>query len=128
VIILNFVKFTLLNFGFYLNIIKLYQILFFCCLLFLWDCHNCDLGPFHFCHLQHNHDNQHLSFAKEGRCGRDHMVDIQLPMQSEPITTKVVSLNPAHDEVYSIQYYVIRFVSDCDRSMVFSGYSGFLHQ
>jgi hypothetical protein len=26
------------------------------------------------------------------------------------ITTKVVSSNPVHDEVYSIQYYVIKFV------------------
>ena len=29
-----------------------------------------------------------------------------------PITTKVVSLNPAHGEVYSIQHCVIKFVSD----------------
>jgi len=29
-----------------------------------------------------------------------------------PITTKVVSLNPAHGEVYSIQHYVIKFVGD----------------
>ena len=28
----------------------------------------------------------------------------------------------------SIQHYVIKFVSDCGRSVVFSGYSGFLHQ
>jgi hypothetical protein len=28
------------------------------------------------------------------------------------ITTKVVSSNPAHGEVYSIQHYVIKFVSD----------------
>jgi len=33
-------------------------------------------------------------------------------MQSVPITTKVVSLNPAHGEVYSIQLYVIKFVSE----------------
>jgi hypothetical protein len=33
-------------------------------------------------------------------------------MQSVPITLKVVSLNPAHDVVYSIQHYVIKFVSD----------------
>jgi hypothetical protein len=33
-------------------------------------------------------------------------------MQSVSITTKVVSLNPAHGEVYSIQPYVIKFVSD----------------
>ena len=33
-------------------------------------------------------------------------------VQSVPIATEVVSLNPANDEVYSIQYYVIKFVSD----------------
>ena len=36
----------------------------------------------------------------------------QLPMQSVPITTEVVSSNPAHGEVYSIQHYVIKIVSD----------------
>ena len=30
-------------------------------------------------------------------------------MQSKPITTKVMNLNPAHGEVYSIQHYVIKF-------------------
>jgi hypothetical protein len=29
-----------------------------------------------------------------------------------PITSKVVCSNPVHDEVYSIQHYVIKFVSD----------------
>ena len=38
-------------------------------------------------------------------------LDFQLPVQSVPITTKVVSLNPVHGEVYSIQHYVIKFVS-----------------
>ena len=38
--------------------------------------------------------------------------DLQLPMQSVSITTKVVSLNAAHGEVYSIQHYVIKSVSD----------------
>ena len=33
-------------------------------------------------------------------------------MQSVSITTKVVSSNPAHVEVYSIRQYVIKFVSD----------------
>ena len=33
-------------------------------------------------------------------------------MQSVPITTNVVSSNPAHGEVYSIQHYVIKFFSD----------------
>ena len=30
-------------------------------------------------------------------------LDLQLPVQSVPITTKVVSSNPVHGEVYSIQ-------------------------
>jgi len=50
------------------------------------------------------------------------VVDLQLPMQSVPITTNFVSLNPAHSEVHSIQHYVIKFV----RLVVFSRYSGFL--
>jgi hypothetical protein len=36
------------------------------------------------------------------------IMDLQLPEQSVPITTKVVSLNPAHGKVYSIQHYVIK--------------------
>jgi hypothetical protein len=32
-------------------------------------------------------------------------------LQSVPVPTKVVSLNPVHGEVYSIQHYVIKFVS-----------------
>ena len=39
-------------------------------------------------------------------------LDLQLPVQSEPITTKVVSLNSADGEVYSLQHYVIKFVID----------------
>ena len=35
---------------------------------------------------------------------------LQLPMQSVPITTKVVSSNLFHGEVYLIQHYVIMFV------------------
>ena len=38
--------------------------------------------------------------------------DKQLPVKSVPITTKLVSLNPVHGEVYLIQHYVIKFVSD----------------
>ena len=37
---------------------------------------------------------------------------ITMYMQSVPITTNVVSLNPAHGQVYSIKHYVIKFVSD----------------
>ena len=40
------------------------------------------------------------------------LLDLQLPVQSVPITAKIVSSNPAHGEVYSIQHYVIKFVSD----------------
>jgi hypothetical protein len=39
-------------------------------------------------------------------------LDLQLPVQSVPITTKIVSLHPIHDEEYSIQHYVIKFVSN----------------
>ena len=39
-------------------------------------------------------------------------LDLQLPMKSVPITTKVVSSNPVHGEMYLIQHYVITFVSD----------------
>jgi hypothetical protein len=39
-------------------------------------------------------------------------LDLQLPVQLVPFSTKVVSLNPAHGGVYLIQHYVIKFVSD----------------
>ena len=35
-----------------------------------------------------------------------------------PITTKVLSSNPGHDEVYSIQHYVIRLSMAWGRSVV----------
>jgi hypothetical protein len=57
------------------------------------------------------------------------ILDLQLPLQSVPITIKIVSLNPAHGEVYWIQHYMIMFVSDLRHVVVFSMYSaGFLHQ
>jgi len=40
------------------------------------------------------------------------VVGLQLPVQLDPITTKVVSSNPVYGEEYSIQHYVIKFVSD----------------
>jgi hypothetical protein len=43
-------------------------------------------------------------------------------VQSVPIVTNVLSSNPAHGKVYSIQHYVIKFVSDL-RQVV-----GFLHK
>jgi len=55
----------------------------------------------------------HIQFSTCNRRGRDRKKkDLQLPVQSVPITTKVVSSNPACGEVYSIQQYVIKFVSD----------------
>jgi len=36
-------------------------------------------------------------------------LQLYLPVQSVPITTKVVSLNPAHGVVYLIQQYVTKF-------------------
>ena len=39
-------------------------------------------------------------------------LDLQLPVQSVPITTNVVNSNLVHGEMYSIQHYVIKFVSD----------------
>jgi hypothetical protein len=38
--------------------------------------------------------------------------DLQLPKQSVPITTNVVSSNLTRGKLYSIQLYVIKFVSD----------------
>ena len=38
-------------------------------------------------------------------------MDLQQLMQSVPITTYVMSLNPTHGEVYSIQKYVMKFES-----------------
>jgi hypothetical protein len=47
-------------------------------------------------------------------------LDLQLPVQSVPITTEVVSLNPTHGKVYLIQNYVIQFVRDLQTSRWFS--------
>ena len=40
-----------------------------------------------------------------------HLTYLQLPVQSVPITAKVVGVNPVHGEMYLIQHYVIKFVS-----------------
>jgi len=37
---------------------------------------------------------------------------LQLPVQSVPITTEVVSLFLPHGEMYSMQHYVIKLVSN----------------
>jgi len=44
------------------------------------------------------------------------------------IPIKVVRSNPANGEVYSIQHYMITFVSDLRQVGDFSGYSGYLYQ
>ena len=46
------------------------------------------------------------------------LLKLQLPMQSVPITNKVVSLNPADGEMYSIQHYLIKFVRDLQQVLV----------
>ena len=40
------------------------------------------------------------------------VVGFTTTVKSMPITTNVVSLNPAHGKEYSIQHYVIKCVSD----------------
>ena len=50
-------------------------------------------------------------------------------MQSVSFTSKIMSSNPAHAEVYSIQHYMINLSVTCCRSIVFSMHSGFfLHK
>jgi len=39
-------------------------------------------------------------------------LDFQPPVQLVSITTNVMSSNPVHGELYSIQHYVKKFVSD----------------
>ena len=48
-------------------------------------------------------------------------LDLQLPVQLVPIATKVVCLNPVYGEVYSVQHYVIKFVSDLRQVWFSSG-------
>jgi hypothetical protein len=50
------------------------------------------------------------------------LLDVQFPMQAVPITN-VVSSNPAHGEVYSIQHYVIKFVNDLPQVSSFLWFS-----
>jgi hypothetical protein len=60
-------------------------------------------------------------FHFRGSHGSDGMVlDLHLPVESVPLTTKFVSSNPVHVNVYSIQqHYVIKFVSDFLRVLRF---------
>ena len=49
-------------------------------------------------------------------------LDLHLPVHSVSITSKVVSSNPVHGELYSMQHYVVNFVSDLRQV------GSFLHQ
>ena len=42
-------------------------------------------------------------------------LDFQLHVQSAPITTNVVRSNLVHGDVYYIQHYVIKYVSDLEQ-------------
>jgi hypothetical protein len=56
-----------------------------------------------------------ISIMSRDHHGHDRMVvrfTTTYSMQSVPITTNVVSFNPVHGEVYSIQHYVMKFISD----------------
>jgi hypothetical protein len=65
------------------------------------------------------------AFWIRGRRGRDRVVvEFKLSVQSVPTTINVLEIESHTGGVYSI--YVIKFVND--RSVVFSGSSGFLHQ
>jgi hypothetical protein len=55
-----------------------------------------------------------------GRLGRDCMVvGFTTTCATMPITTKAVSSTPIHGEVYSIQHYVIKFVTRFPCQMIF---------
>jgi hypothetical protein len=56
------------------------------------------------------------------------ILGLQRPVQSMLITSKVVSSNPAHSEVYSIQIYVIKFVTDLWQVGCYLQVLRFLHQ
>jgi hypothetical protein len=64
-------------------------------------------------------------FLESGcRRSRDSMVVGFRTKLTMPITTTVVRSSPAHGKLW----FVKKFYVTCDRSVVFSGYSGFLHQ
>jgi hypothetical protein len=71
---------------------------------------HCQRGRFS-CDVSLNRENDNLNLDAALVVIVWHL-DLKLPMQALPITSKVVSSNPTHGEVYSIQHYVIMFVSD----------------
>jgi len=72
-----------------------------------------------------NNEFQIVKFTKKYNF---YLLDLQLPVQSVPITNNIVSSNPAHGEVYLIQHYVTKFVSDLRQVGDFLQVLGFLHQ
>ena len=56
-------------------------------------------------------DILYLYFNLQFRNNVEAVVVFQLPVQSVSINTKVMSLNPVHGRVYSIQHYTIKVVS-----------------
>jgi hypothetical protein len=68
-----------------------------------------------------------LGTSTDSMRGSHMVVGFTTAYATVPITTEVVSSYPTHGKVYSIQQYVIKFVTDLGMSVVFSGYSGFLH-
>jgi hypothetical protein len=58
----------------------------------------------------------YIEYSNQEECfvqfNSSNQLHFQLPVQSMPITTNVVSSNPVHGEVYSIQHYVTKFVID----------------
>jgi hypothetical protein len=69
-----------------------------------------------------------ISFYRSTDCTSLPMWSIWWPVQSVPITTKVVSSYLLHGELYSIQHYVIKFVSDLRQVGGYLRDSVFLHQ
>jgi len=55
-------------------------------------------------------------------------LDLQLPVLSVPITTNVVSSNTAQTRCTPYNIMWLSLSLTCDRSVVFSWYSGFLLQ
>ena len=55
----------------------------------------------------------YFTIYQRGLRGRDHVVlTLTTTYATVPITTLVVSLNPAHGEMHLIQYFMIKFASD----------------
>ena len=67
-----------------------------------------------------------VSALKRGRCGRDRMiVGITTTCAISAFHHKVVSSNPVHGKVDSIQHYMIKFASDLQQVCGFRRVLGF---